>query len=182
MPRVPQLSTRDQVSPEQLAVFERLAGAYGHVQGPSSVLLHSPDICERVFEVSSYLRFKGKIALEQVEWIILAVARERNSKFVWADHLAPARKAGVREEYIDALRAKRAPEGLTPDEADVYRYVQQLVANSTCDAALFERLQQRWGTPCLMEMTALIGCYLMLGVVAGAVEIPLRPTDEVLPD
>jgi alkylhydroperoxidase family enzyme len=182
MPRIPQLSTRNQVSAEQLPVFERLAGVYGHVQGPSSVLLHSPAICERVFEVSSYLRFKGAIPLEQVEWIILAVARERNSKFVWADHLAPARKAGVRWEYIDALRHKRAPAGLTPEEADVYVYVQQLVRSSECEPALFERLEERYGAPCLVEMTALIGCYLMLGVVAGAFEIPLRPTDEVLPD
>jgi 4-carboxymuconolactone decarboxylase len=182
MPRVKQFSTREDISPEQEPVFNRLASSYGHVQGPSSILLHSPEICQRVFDVSSYLRFSGKIALEQVEWIILAVGRERNAKFIWADHLAPARKAGVREEYIDALRSKRAPEGLTPEEADVYNLVRQLVHQGTCEQPLFDRLNQRYGTPALAEMTALIGCYMLLGVVAGAFELGPRPTDEVLPD
>lgn len=182
MPRIPQLSTRDQVPAAAMPIFEKLANTYGHVQGPSSVLLHSPELCDRVFQVSSYLRFKGAIQPEQVEWIILAVARERNSKFVWADHLAPARKAGVREEYIDALRSKQAPVGLTQEEADVYLYVQQLVRTSQSNQALFDRLQERYGVPALVEMTALIGCYMLLGVVAGSFEINPRPTDEVLPD
>ncbi len=184
MPRVKQFVTKEDVTdPAALAVFEKVGSAYGHVRGPSSILMHSPALCDRIFEVSAYLRFHGELTAEQVEWVILTVARERNARFIWADHIVPAQKAGVRDEFVQAVRSRAAPVGLTPDEADVFLYVQQLCRSSRTNQNLFDRLKDRYGTPWIVELTGLAGCYLMLGVVAEGFEIEAnRPGDDQLPE
>lgn len=61
------------------------------------------------------------------ELAICAVARELDCEFEWAAHADHARKAGVREEAIKIDQDRKAPAGLTESEAEVVRYVLELL-------------------------------------------------------
>jgi alkylhydroperoxidase family enzyme len=95
--------------------------------------------------------------------------------YVWAAHAPLARKAGVREDAIAAVRDRAALTALTPDERDVVDYVRQLLRANRVDQALFDRLTAAHGTPWLVECTALIGHYGMITAQLNAFEVAPRP-------
>ncbi|MFF7058002.1 carboxymuconolactone decarboxylase family protein [Achromobacter spanius] len=84
-------------------------------------------------------------------------------------HHAPAyitaggSKAGLEalSAYIDA-GAKGQPAGLTDDEALVVMYAVQMTRDVLVDDALFAKMQARFGTTQLVEITAAIATYNMV--------------------
>ena len=81
-------------------------------------------------------------------------AREREGAYVWAAQAAAARRAGVREEAIDLIRAKGDPATLPLEEREIVAYAQQLVRTNRVDQATFDALQKKYGTQWLVELTA----------------------------
>ena len=59
---------------------------------------------------------------------------------MWAAQVAAARRAGVREEAIDVIRAKGDPAKLPAAERDIVAYAQQLVEKNRIDQATFDAL------------------------------------------
>ncbi len=178
--RVPLLATREGLSPAQRAAWERIAESRGRVVGPFAVLLHSPEVARRVAELGHVLRFDGVLPAADRELAILAVARALDCQFEWAAHAPLARKAGVRDEAIAAIRDRRAPAGLTADEAAIVGHASALlVAHRVADDA-FGVLRARLGDQGLVELTALVGYYGMIACTLNAFAV--EPTsDERLP-
>ena len=54
-----------------------------------------------------------------------------------------ARKAGVREEAIAAVRERRDASGLQSDERAIVSYVRQLLRTNRVDQAVFDVLKDR---------------------------------------
>jgi 4-carboxymuconolactone decarboxylase len=85
----------------------------------------------------------------------------------------------VRDEAITALRDRKAPQGLTAEEADVVRYGQELVRNRRVSDATFEAVLKRFGNQGIAELTATMGYYIMLGFALNAFEV--QPEKPLLP-
>jgi 4-carboxymuconolactone decarboxylase len=96
------------------------------VRGPFSILMYSPPLCECVLHSGSFLRFQSGVKPKEGELAIIATAREKDCPYVWAAHVTLARKAGVREEAITAVRERRDVSGLQPDEQAIVTYVRAL--------------------------------------------------------
>jgi 4-carboxymuconolactone decarboxylase len=109
------------------------------------------------------------------------VAREKDCPYVWASHVVAARKAGVSEPAIAAVRERGALAALAQDEADIIDYVRQLHRSHRVTQALFDRLCARHGIPWLVELTALIGHYGMVTAQLNAFEVAPRADGERLP-
>jgi 4-carboxymuconolactone decarboxylase len=180
-PRVTPITQREQVAEAHRAIFDAVAEGRGNVRGPFSILMHSPVLCMRFIEVSNYLRFNSLVKPNPGELAIIATAREKDCPYVWAAHAPLARKAGVREEAIAAVRDRAALNALTPDEHDVVGYVRQLLRANRVEQPLFDRLTAAHGTPWLVECTALIGHYGMITAQLNAFEVAPAPGAEQLP-
>ncbi len=88
---------------------------------------------------------------------------------------------GVPEATIDILRAKGDPGSLGEDERDIVNYTRQLRRNNRVDQALFDRLQQRHGTPWLVELTVFGGYFAMLSGIVNAFDVDAPPDGDKLP-
>jgi 4-carboxymuconolactone decarboxylase len=179
MARLPNLS-REQVKPEDLPHYDAIADSRGSVRGPYGVLLYSPDLAARVAHTGTYVRFGLDLPESLREIIIIATAREIHSQYEFAAHANLARKAGVREETIQAIAQGTAPQGLSGDEQNLVRYVQELVRNHKISDATFNAVQDRFGVQRTVEITALIGHYLLVGQILLAFEVELP--EEVSPE
>lgn len=126
MPRVTPITTEDQVAPEHHGIFDAVAEGRNGVRGPFSILMYSPPLCECVLHSGSFLRFQSGVKPKEGELAIIATAREKDCPYVWAAHVTLARKAGVREEAITAVRERRDVSGLQPDEQAIVTYVRAL--------------------------------------------------------
>jgi alkylhydroperoxidase family enzyme len=84
-----------------------------------------------------------------------------------------ARKAGVREEAIELIRAKGDPAKLPEDERQVVAFAQQLSRTSNVDRPTFDALHKRFGTKWLVELTAMTGYFGALCGIVTTFEVPV---------
>jgi 4-carboxymuconolactone decarboxylase len=130
--------------------------------GPFVPLLQTPALMERIGKTGEALRFDGTLPDRVRELAICVVARETGNQFEWQTHAPLAVKAGVAAEAIDALAAGRRPLGLADDDAFVVDFVTELMRrNGVCDAT-YADATARFGEPGTVELTALIGYFVMV--------------------
>ena len=180
-PRITPITRRDQVKEEHRPIFDAVAEGRGSVRGPFSILMHSPMLCQRVLDVSTYLRFNSQVKPNLGEVAIIATAREKDCPYVWAAHAPLARRAGVSDATIAAVRDRRDLTGLPSVERDIVDYVRQLLGNNGVVQPLFDRLRDQHGVPWLVELTGLIGHYGTVTGILNAFEMAPAPDAEQLP-
>lgn len=178
--RVP-LVDKDKATPAQLAVWDRIAQSRGRVAGPFAALLHSPELARRIAETGHYLRFERPLSQADRELAIITVARVLDCQYEWAAHAVLARKAGVSDEAIAAIRERRVPAGLTPAEAQVNAYASALLREHRVSDDAFAGLQARFGLEGLVDLTATIGYYAMIACALNAFAIEPTPGEPALP-
>lgn len=181
MPRVTPITTREQVAPEHRPIFDAVAEGRGSVRGPFSIMMFSPMFCERVLNLSNFLRFQCSVKPKDGELAILATAREKDCRYVWAAHVTLARKAGTREEAISAVRDRDDAGRLAPDERAIVTYVRQLLQENRVDRPVFDALKDRHGEQWIVELTGLIGHYGLVSGLLNAFEMTPAPNAEQLP-
>ncbi|OGK99079.1 MAG: hypothetical protein A3E31_08060 [Candidatus Rokubacteria bacterium RIFCSPHIGHO2_12_FULL_73_22] len=181
MARIPTVTRRSDLAPEHHAAWDAIAQSRGHVVGPFTVLLHSPELAARAAHLGAHIRFECTLPPADRELAILAVARALDCRFEWAAHVPIARREGVRETAITALRERRAPAGLTPAEAAIVGYVSQLLARHRVDEPTFAAVRGRLGVQGVVELTAAAGYYGLIAGILNAFEILPEPGTDPLP-
>ncbi len=169
--RIP-VPRKEDVPAEYHALYEEMRNAAtGVVGGPYRVLMHTPEVAlpwRRWIEDT--LRGGLKMPLSLMELAILVTAREERCEYVWGAHQRAAERAGSRKEAVAVVR-REAPAGdLTPDEAIVVTYAEQVNAKQVTDAA-FDALKARWGESDVIRLTAIIGCYRLIATLLAGFAI-----------
>jgi 4-carboxymuconolactone decarboxylase len=181
MPRVKPITGKQDVPAQYQNIADEVIGVFGQIRGPFSMLLHSPPLAERMLQFVKYNRSGTNVEPRLLSHAILASVRESEAKYVWSAQVGAARRAGVPEATIDILRAKGDAASLGEDERDIVNYVRQLRRTNRVDQALFDRLQNRHGTPWLVEVTAFAGYFAMLSGVVNAFDVDAPPDGDKLP-
>jgi 4-carboxymuconolactone decarboxylase len=181
MARVKLIQDRTDVAPEHYALFDELAALRGRISGPSTVVLHSPGLARPWNEISEYLHRDSIVAPADAELAVSATAREKDCPYVWNAHVPAARKAGVSEATITAVRERRPLEGLPASEALVVRYVQQLVQGNRVESGVFEALLAAHDPKWMVELTVWIGRYAALAGILNGFEVTAANPVETLP-
>jgi 4-carboxymuconolactone decarboxylase len=174
MARLPNVS-REQLKAEDQKFFDEIVGSRGGVQGPYSILLHSPDLAARVADTGAYVRFDFDMPNALKEVVIITAAREIDSQYEFTAHASLAREAGVSEDTIRAIAQGKAPQGLADDEAMLVRYTVELLRDRKISDATFNAIKNKYGTRGVVDITALIGHYLLVGQILAAFEVELAP-------
>lgn len=180
MARIPLITRADEMAPSHRDVWLRIAKSRGSVVGPFAALLHSPVLADRTAELGAYIRFDSGLSATDRELVILSVARVFDCHFEWAYHVREARKAGLSAQAIAAIRERRAPAGLTTQEAEIVRYVSQLLVTHRTDEATVAALRARLGVQGVVELTATIGYYAMLACTLNAFDVRPEAGEEEL--
>lgn len=171
----------DRLSPEQRRVYDSIAsGPRQGVRGPFALLLHVPELANRVQQVGEYLRFAGSLPTPLVEIAILTAARHHGCEYAWQAHEPKARKAGVTQDTIDAITSDRRPEVMTAEEAAVFDFTAELLKNGKISDRTYEAASKAFGTRGLVELGALVGYYTMICIITLAHDIamPAKPAQQ----
>lgn len=187
MTRIPEITRREQLPEADRRHFDAIAAARGgQLTAPFRYLLYVPEMAARFAHLTAYTRHEARgSALPDAikELAICATARALDCRFEWADHEERALAAGIRPEAVTSIKTGSAPAGLTPDEAQVVAYVEQLLAAPhRVDDATFAALRDRLGDTHLVELTALIGMYSALACTFNAFEVAPTPGLPLLPE
>jgi 4-carboxymuconolactone decarboxylase len=179
MARVEQITEKSQVPAEWHPLYDRIVAARGRVAGPYSILLHAPAVADRVDQVAAALRGESQVSAVEHVLAALAVARAKDCLFVWSVQAPNARRNGVSEEAIAAIKERRTT-ALTEDQSDIVSYAQQVVTSNRVDADTFTRLKDRHGVRWLVELTTIAGHFGLICGINNAFEVPPSPQGDQL--
>src|SRR5262249_55058805 len=104
---------RNGLPPEDQAVWDRIAAVRGGVRGPFGVLMHVPQLADRVRALEDYFRFDGDLPAADRELVVLVTAGGMAAAYPGARHEPRAHEEGPSTEAVAAVRANRSVEGLT---------------------------------------------------------------------
>lgn len=167
--------TREDLKPEDLSFFDEIVGSRGSIRGPYGILLHSPKVAARVANTGTYVRFECDIPDGLKELVIITTAKEIKSQYEFSAHARLAREAKVSEETIRAIAQGTAPQGLSGDEEIVVRYTQELLRDRKISDASYNAAKSRFGVQGTVDITVLIGHYLLVGQILAAFDVELAP-------
>jgi 4-carboxymuconolactone decarboxylase len=180
--RVPEINNRNDLPEHQREFYDSIIVSRKRIGAPYNFLLHAPDLAARTAHLIAYALFSTDFPNDVKELAICTVAREMDCAFEWAAHAEDALKAGVREECIKIIQDRKAPAGLTEREAEVVRYVQELLRRPhRITPATFDALRERIGVPRLVELTGILGAYVGLACSLNAFDVETPPARPVLP-
>src|SRR5262252_9433109 len=142
MPRLSSITSKDQVPAKDHAAFDSIVASRGSVHGPFTVFLHSPEIAGRVAHLGAYVRFEGSLDMRVRVLAAMVVAREYDALYVWGAQTGGARRQGVPESTITAIREKHS-RGLAAEDAQVVEFTRQLLQKHRVDDATMKAMRAR---------------------------------------
>ena len=181
MARTPIL-TRDQVPEELREAFDHETANSGGVvaSGPGSAMIHSAEMRRRANHLVFYLREASVLPKKLQELIMIITARSMDCLFIWNAHAAGARREGISDAFVDALRDKKPLPPLPPDEQLVADYVLQSFKDHRVNQSIFDAVMKEYGARGATEISTWMGYYTMLAFNVNSFEVDL-PDDHQEP-
>lgn len=172
MARIP-LVTRDQVADHDKPAYDAFMASRANRPnvGPYTLLLHMPEMAQKLEALRLCLRDEASVSPKLQELVMISVAREMSCAFIWYAHAAAARKAGVRDDVVDAIRERRPLANLDPDEQAAVDFTRELLQNRKVSGKTFDAATARFGQRGTMTLTNLIACYAVLAYNMNAYEL-----------
>jgi len=179
MARLPSITAKEQVPAEHHAIVDAIAASRGALQGPFTAFLNSPEIAGRVAHLGAYVRFEGSLDMRVRVLAAMTVAREFEAEYVWGAQTGGARRQGVPEATITAIRDNHS-RGVPAEDAQIIDFTRQLLRRHRIDDAAFTAMQARFGNDQLVQLTGAIGYYALLAMTVNMAELSAAPGAEVL--
>jgi 4-carboxymuconolactone decarboxylase len=179
MARLTPITSKDQVDAKDHTIVDGIVASRGALQGPFSIFLHCPEFAGRAAHLGAFVRFEGSLDMRVRVLAAMTAAREFDAVYVWGAQTGGARRLGVPESTIAAIRDKHT-RGMPPEDAQIVEFTQQLLQKHRVDDATFKALQERFSNDELLQLTGAIGYYSMLAMTVNAFELEAAPGAEVL--
>ena len=174
----------DSMTPAQQAAAQTVIdGPRGALYGPFVPLIRSPELMLAAQQMGEYLRYRSAIGTRLSELAILVTARHWNQQVEWAIHAPIAAREGIAQHVIDAIAARRVPEGLRPDEQAVHDFCSELQRDKGVADATYAAALHLFGEHGVTDLMGLNGYYTFLAMVMNAARSAVPPsTAAPLPD
>ena len=179
MARLSSITSKNQVAAKDQAIVDSIVASRGALQGPFTMFLHSPELAGRLAHLGAYVRFEGSLDMRVRVLAAMVVARELDAVYVWGAQTGSARKQGVPDATITAIREKHS-RGVPKEDAEIIDFTRTLLNKHRVSAESFESIRKRFGDEQLIELTGSIGYYAMLCMTVNACEVEAAPGREVL--
>ena len=158
------LIQRDQLNDEDKKVFDDVANS-----APGRVSMYSPPLAEPIRTLNSRLR-ATVLGSQMFEICALVAAREFDEDFEWTGHEAGARRAGVSDQTIQAIKLNRELKGIPAKDALMIRFGRALFREHKVSPELYADVVKTFGQRGTVEAAWIMGDYAMAAVALRAVD------------
>lgn len=181
------LIQRSQLLGEDLKIYDEVAGkdAQGNPRptaplGPQATSLYSMGVARPMNDLNRYIR---TIAAGTAMYHLCALigARAFDEPYEWAAHETGARRTGIDERTIEAVRTSGPLDGLPPKEALVVRYGRALFYDRKVPSDLYAEVVKEFGQQGMLDLAATMADYAFAAVMLRAVDQHVPNTTVNLP-
>jgi len=174
MARVSYIEEKDH--PELAAEIAKIKGGRGALINIYRLLLHSPTVAINWFEHIGAIRWKTKLTPRLREIAIVRIAQAAKYGYALQQHVPGiAVPDGVSLAECEALKDWRASGMFSEAERAALAYVDAMIAGPEVPDATFEALRRHYSEREIVELTVLVGTYLMHNRVFTALRVDLEP-------
>ena len=144
---------------------------HGRLVGPFDLMAASPDVGRQILAVAESFR-KSSLTIAERELVIVLVAAEQGSEFMWRGHVPLLAAAGVEEKATASIREHEKPD-LPGTLADVYDAAWALIHDGDLDDGHFRDAESSLGWTKLQEVVWLVGLYWTLALAMRVARVPI---------
>ena len=163
--------------PEEAGLVEKLrVGRRGNLINVYKLLLHSPPLASTWYEHVSAVRWGTQLNGRLREIVIVRVGKINDIAYVMRQHVPKLAQAeGVSLAECDALADWRSARCFSAAERAALAYVDEMVLKTSVSTDVFDALRPHYDERAIVELSVLIGTYLMHNRVMKALDIDLEP-------
>jgi 4-carboxymuconolactone decarboxylase len=175
MPRIPAVNRADLDAAGQ-AAWDGIEAGRHKVQGPFSVLLHSPELSARISHLGSYVRYECGLPNRWRHLVTMIGARSLDCQYEFTVHAGLAAEEGIPRAVVDAIDhgTRPDPELLQGVEPTLVEFAHQLINDHRVDDATFARLKEAIGLRELADVVGTIGYFAMIAHALNAFDVEVR--------
>jgi alkylhydroperoxidase family enzyme len=164
--------------PELAAVVGKIkAGRRGALLNIYKLLLHAPALAETWLDHVGAVRWKTSLSGRIREIAIIRIAYLNRIAYVLQQHVPTLAVAeGMTEAECEALKDWRASTAFDPRERALLAYADAMTQGPEVPDDVFTELRRHFGEREIVELTVLIGTYIMHNRVFNALKVDLEPT------
>ena len=178
--RLPSIAAQDLTPVQEQILADILASRGGDLSGPFLAWIHSPGLAGPAQELGAFCRYATGLEARLTELAILQTASWWQSQAEWQIHEPIARKSGLSDAVIAALRVGDTPEFKLEDEHLVFRIGESIYRNRRLQSALYNQGVSCFGTQGMVELVGLFGYYALVAMTLNVFD--MRPEgDQPLP-
>lgn len=157
----------------QRQTYDSIIRTRGSIEGPFLAWLHSPELAGHAEKLGKFCRWHTLLSPQESELIILTVAAHYGCEVEWNLHEPVARKAGLDQEVILAIR--RRDKLVLDDErlTLLHGIALQMLETHRIEQTLFDDAQQLLGNQALVETIGILGYYSFIAATCNAFEMTL---------
>jgi alkylhydroperoxidase family enzyme len=173
MARISYIEEQDR--PELAAYIAKIKGARGGLINIYKLLLHSPTVAMTWFEHIGALRRKTKLTPRLREIAIVRVAQAAKYAYALNQHVPHiAVPDGVSLEECEALKDWKPSKFFNAAERAALAYVDAMIARPEVPDDVFDPLRNHYTEREIVELTVLVGTYLMHNRVFAALRVDIE--------
>ncbi len=148
------------------------------LHGPGGIRLHSPELSAVARPYARYLRFESGLDGDLRELAILIAAREADNNFEWSAHEGEAKKEGLPEGTIEAIRTRGPLDGLPERDAALIRLGREMFGDRKVSSKTYTAAHEVFGTRMLVDIVALMGVYTSTAAILTCFDMQLPEGEE----
>ena len=164
MSRLKPMSDAD-MDASQTALRDAIQGVWKRsTGGPFDQWYLSPDMGLRANALTDYCRWQAKLESDVLETAILTTAAHWAQPYQWKTHVKNALDAGLSQDAIDAIAAKRPPIFATVEQSIAHDVTREILETHKLSAETYARAVTAFGEPVLVDLAAVVGWYASLAI------------------
>jgi 4-carboxymuconolactone decarboxylase len=168
--------TPDQLTPEQRAEYDdflkkRKARADGMLGGPFDPWLLNAELSKRLRGLGGMLWSRTSLDRGLVELAISITGKVYEANVEWNAHAPRAVEYGIPQDVMDTILRGERPVQATPDQLLMYDVCMSLLVTHLLPRPLYDRAVATWGERGVVEITAVVGFYVLTSMSLNAFEV-----------
>jgi 4-carboxymuconolactone decarboxylase len=172
MARLSAATDRESVPDNARPFYDQIFESRSAIRGPiAHVLPYAPEAAARIAFVGNTLRRGTTLTPAQTELAICVTARARNQPYVWAAHSPTALANGISPEVMAIVDARGPLDSVAEDEALIIQFGRELIEQHRVAEPTFEKVRARFGETGFVELSGLMGYYMLIDTIITAMGI-----------
>jgi 4-carboxymuconolactone decarboxylase len=168
MTRMRILSRKD-MNADQGKVYDEVVAAGGPHAGPYWAYIRHPQLMRLCQDLGNFFRGSGLTGRER-QIAILTVVRHWDANYPWAVQVRASLAAGLDQEAIDAINARKTPEFRDAREKLAWEVASQLVKSHRLTDETYAAAEKAFGEEDLVSLISVTGYFGMVCTTANAID------------